>query len=311
MPDETVTMPPPEKQLGGKPARSDPRTLNFARFVQLDKVPTTHDPWKRRTPFLPRKFGNDVLGDCTRASQALFATRLERVETRRTPQILDAEVERVYFDMTWREYGDGKSGAAMPPEWSTPGGPGDVGAYELDALNAWRRPEQTFRDADGHPVTVEAFAKVNHADLEEVRAAMAVSGKYGVKICFALPRIWRGVDPPAVWDVPRDANGKALPLIGDAEGGSWGYHSMYMCAYHGKKATDKPRLVCSWYEGFGAIGEQDITWEAVAAYATESYWVIDSVDEWRKRTPTKLAEAVDLSGIVKAVNRTSSHKIKA
>jgi hypothetical protein len=48
----------PDKCLGKLPARGDSRTLNFARFVQLDRVPKAYDPWKTRAPFPARSFGN-------------------------------------------------------------------------------------------------------------------------------------------------------------------------------------------------------------------------------------------------------------
>ena len=48
-----------------------------------------------------------------------------------------------------------------------------------------------------------------------------------------------------------------------------------------------------------------------AIYADECYWILDSLDAWRKRTPAKLVKAVDLKGIVAAVNKVSSHKIAA
>jgi hypothetical protein len=290
MPDESTTdqtcpAPPAEgKRLGKRPARGDSRTLNFARFVDVAKVPAKYDPWKKRAKFPARSFQNTSIGDCTRASQAVMAMRLERVETRRTPQIDDAEVSRVYFAMTDRLYGGG-----------------DTGAYELDALSEWRKPELTFRDTAGHPLTIDAFTKVNHSDQEEVRAAIAVSGKFGIKICLNLPRAFQRIDPPTPWDIP-----EGQPLTGDWQPGTWGGHSMFAASY----SKDGVVVPHTWFDGPEAV-TQLLTWRAFAAYVDEAYWVIDSLDSFRKRTPEKLAAGVDLAGIVKAVNRTSSHKITA
>src|SRR4051812_18033087 len=188
------------KRLGKLPAKGDPRLLAFARFAQLDKVPATYDPWKRRTPFPARSFGNRDVGDCTRASQAVMTTRLERVEAKRTPKIADDEVLRVYFEMTWRRYGGGGDGSPMPADWAPPNGPGDLGAYEADPLSDGRNPAPPSRDAAGHPLTIDAFTAVNHRDNEEVKAAIALSGKFGIKICLNLPLAWSRIDPPNDWD---------------------------------------------------------------------------------------------------------------
>lgn len=291
---------PVQKQLGKLPARGDPRTINFARFVDVAKVPTAYDPWKRKAAFPARKFGNTEFGDCTIASQCNHMSRLERIESKRTPQIADEEAVRVYFDMTWRDYGDGKSGAAMPPEWRVRNGPGDTGAYELDALNNWRKPDLTFRDTAGNPLTISAFAKVNQSDHEEVKTAIAVSGKFGIKLCLNLPLAFQRIDPPQPWDVPA---GQAL--TGDWQPGTWGGHSLYADAY------DKTgvRLVHSWY--YAPPYQQTLTWAAMAAYCDEMHWVLDSVDGWQKRTPQKLAAGVDLAGIIKKVNAISATKVKA
>jgi hypothetical protein len=81
---------------------------------------------------------------------------------------------------------------------------------------------------------------VNQSDQEEVKAAIALSGKFGVKLCLNLPVAFQSIDPPQPWDVPA-----GQPLIGDWEPGTWGGHSLYADAY------DKTgvRLVHSWYTG--------------------------------------------------------------
>lgn len=303
-PDPTTCPVPPieGKRLGKRPAISDPRLLNFARFVDLAKVPASYNPWKKRAPFPARTYGNRTYGCCTRASQANHATRFERVESKRTIRITDDEVVRVYFDLTWREYGDGKNGTAEPPGWRDPNGPGDVGAYELDALSAWRKPEETFRDDKGHALTIDAFTGVNHRNIDEVKAAICLSGKFGMKLCLNLPVAFQRIDPPTPWDVPAGQQ-----LIGEWEPNSWGGHSLYVDSYD---ATGV-RLVHTWWEGDGAVDEQTLTWRALATYGSEAFWIIDSVDAWRKRTPAKLAAGVDLAGIVKAVNKVSATKVEA
>jgi hypothetical protein len=303
MPDETNGTPAETTpadgpgKLGKRPARGDPRLLAFARFVQLDKVPATYDPWKKRAAFPARSFGNRTFGCCTKASEALHHLRFERVETRRNASITDDEVVDRYFAMTWRNYGGGADGSPPPPDWRIDG---DMGAYELDALSEWRKPEFTFRDAAGHALTIDAYTAVNHRDVEEVKAAICLSGKFGMKLCLNLPAAWQRVNPPDPWDVP-----EGQPFTGEWEPGSWGGHSLY-CDSYDKTGV---RLIHSWYDQPEAVTQQ-LTWRGMASFADEAYWIVDSVDSWRKRTPQKLAENVDLAGIVKQVNKVSSYPLK-
>lgn len=284
----------PSKCLGKRPARGDARLLNFARFVQLDRVPKAYDPWKRRAPFPARSFGNagpEGVGDCTRASQAIAAMRFERFETKRTVSISDDEVKRVYREGCQRHYGTTD----------------DVGMYELDALSDFRNPDYTFRDERGHPITIDAYTSVNHRDQDEVRAAIALSGKWGIKVCLNLPLGFQNIEPPDVWDVPRDDEGKPRPLVGNWEPGSWGGHSLFADAYDIRGI----RLVHSWFDGGPEVEyRQWLTWDAASCFIDEAYWLLDSIDAWRKR-PVSMRSAIDLDGIAKQVNRVSRTKINA
>ena len=105
------------RRLGKSPSKSDPRLLQASKYTVGD-APAVYDFWSSRAPFPLRTFGNTQYGDCTKASQALLAMRMERIETRQTPSISDAEIIQNYFAMTTRLYGGG-----------------DTGAYEIDALN--------------------------------------------------------------------------------------------------------------------------------------------------------------------------------
>src|SRR5215211_810854 len=90
------------RALGRRPLRSDVRALQFRTF--LKRAAAEADPpaatkfWTKRAPFPIRNFGNAASdgrpghGDCTIASQAIASMRMERIETRRTPEITDEEV---------------------------------------------------------------------------------------------------------------------------------------------------------------------------------------------------------------------------
>lgn len=288
----------PEKLLGKLPPKPDQRTLQFARFVEFDKLPEAYNPWKHRAPFQPRTFGNTRYGDCTKASQAIACMRFERMETKRTPVISDEEIIRVYREGVRRHYGSDE----------------DLGMYEVDALSDFRNRDTTFRDEAGHEYTIDAFTSINPRSKDEIRAGIALSAKWGIKVCFDLPIAWENVNPEdGPWDVPRDGDGKPVPITGNHTPGTWGGHSLTADRFN-KIGLTVPH---QWYEGLGLpkkewpLDEQVITWDAVLAYCSEAYWLLQSLDYWRKVATKAMKSAVDVKGIVKAANKLSSHKVAA
>lgn len=266
------------RQLGRLPSKSDTRALMFSRFASEPKVlpPRTHF-WPKRAAFPIRSFGNLRMGCCTRAKQAVAAMRMERLETRRTPEISDDEVIRVYREMSNRLYGGG-----------------DNGAYETDALSEWRKPELTFKDTKGRALTIDAFLRLNAADHTEIKSALVTAAAHGIEFCINLPLAFQRLDPPADWDIP-----DGQPLIGEWMPGSWGGHSM-----HGRDYDE----IGLWFNHTWELPDQRITWRAMAAYVDEAHFVVDSYDYWRTQKPLA-KKLLDLAGIRNAVNAVSSRKI--
>jgi hypothetical protein len=275
----------PGRRLGRMPFRSRRQALQFSDFFKFVDLPKSVNYWAKKTPLDKRTFGNDRYGNCTIAKQAYAATRMERIEQKRTIKITDDEIIRVYQQMCLREYG------------ST----ADEGAYEDDALSNWRNPEYTFKDTDGRPYTIDAFLRINAKNLNEVKAGLALSGAKGIAVCFNLPWAWADAD---VWDIPA-----GQPLTGRWMPGSWGGHSLHMqCDYNAHRAI----LDDTW--GFGP---REVTWEAIAAYMDEAHLIIDSVNAWKKQAEAS-AKRIDtttakvtrgLKDVVEAVNDVSSFKI--
>ena len=107
-------VPAADKKLGRLPSKSDTRALMFSRFAAAPKkLPKATNFWSTRSAFPNRTFGNNQWGDCTRAKQAIASMRMERLETTRTAQITDAEVVRVYREMSERLYGGEDNGASV------------------------------------------------------------------------------------------------------------------------------------------------------------------------------------------------------
>lgn len=261
----------PEKRLGKAPRKIDPRNLQFAKYIKAVILPKATNFWKKRSPFPLRSFGNNEYGDCTRASQALLSMRMERLETKRTPQITDQEVIRVYLEMTQKLYGGG-----------------DTGAYELDALNEWRNPETTFKDTKGRPLTIDAFTQVNHNNIDEIKTALFLSKSHGIKMCFNLPLAWSRTWN---WDIP-----EGQELTRDYEPGSWGGHSMVARDYDSEGVF----VPHSW-----GVPDGKVSWKGILAYCDEVYVVIDSVNAWKK----KVGDLLDIDALVEDVNNTSSTPI--
>lgn len=264
------------QRLGRLPLKTTRKALQFADFFRFVRFPERIAYWTRATPLPRRTFGNDQYGNCTRAKQAYAAIRMERIEQKRTIDISDEEVVRVYQQMSDRLYGGG-----------------DNGAYEDDALNEWRNPETTFRDTKGHPLTIDAYLRINALNHQEVHAGLALSGAKGIAVCFNLPVVAQRMD---VWDVP-----EGQPLIGPWQPGSWGGHSCW--------------LLCD-YDDFGGLGDdtwgfglRKISWRFMAAYMDEAHLVIDSVDGWRAQSDDPKVLAA-LGDVVDEVNAISSLTIR-
>jgi hypothetical protein len=264
-------------RLGRLPVKSDVRALQFANFADVPKaLPVATNFWKKRAPFQNRTFGNIDFNNCTRAKQAIAHLRMERIECRATPKISNEEVIRVFREMCVELYG----GA-------------DVGAYETDALSAWRKPEKTFRDTKGRPLTIDAYTRIDPFDHEQVKAAIFMAGAHGIAVCVNLPAAFAAIEPPADWAVP-----DGVQFVGKWMPGSWGGHSMWATDYD---ATGV------WVEHTWDLPRQRITWKAAAAYLDEAHLCIDSWNSWRKKPG--IDRALDMQGIKKAVNAVSATKI--
>jgi hypothetical protein len=272
----------PGRRLGRLPCKSTRKALQFSDFFRFVNLPAKQTYWAKKIPLARRTFGNDTLGNCTRAKQAYAAMRMERLEQKRTIVITDAEVIRVYREMSDRLYGGG-----------------DNGAYEDDALSEWRRPDRTFCDAKGRPYTIDAYLRINASNQAELRAGLNLSGAKGIAICLNLPWAFTELDR---WHVP-----PGTALLGPWMPGSWGGHSLWATADY-----DTQDVIVDDTWGFGP---RRVSWAALAAYCDEAHLVIDSVNAWRKQTThdpkTRKVVRAALGDVRDAVNAVSSLPITA
>lgn len=280
--EERVTLGDPMtegRELGRMPAKGDVRALRFSTYFAPTGVTKSLRAFKRRRPFPRHPFGNNRYGDCVKAKQAIAIMRLERIEQRRTVVVPEQNVIDNYLAATQRLYGGG-----------------DTGMYETDGLSDWRKPEFALRDLRGRALTIDAYTKVNHSDLDEVRAAFFTASAFGLAFASNMPSGWKG--QYQVWDAPASK----AEFVGAWVPGSWGGHSMWSCpndegwlynedGYYVQTWADAPRLV---------------TWEGHAAYVDEMHSVIDSANSWKKR----LARKMDLRALVRDVNEVSSKPLE-
>lgn len=255
------------------------KTLHLSSYAKAPLIiPEVYDYYKNKKPIPIQDWGNNDNGDCTIASQGEGAQFMERQEQRKTVVIPKENIIETYYNMVERVYGVRE----------------DSGAYELDALNNWRNPDYTFKDSKGRPFTIDAYTKVNHSNISEVKKALYLSGAKGIKVCFALPWAWAN-SLDNVWDIP-----EGQKLTGDWTPYSWGGHSMWVISKWNKDWLWVPS---SWNMPMGKI-----SWRAFAIYADEAYMVVDSVNQWKKRLDKK---DFNLSKLVSDVNMVSDIKIAA
>lgn len=277
IPQETVA---PGRELGRMPHKGDERAIRHAAmFRTAAKVADVLRPFRPKRAYPREAYNNDIEGNCTRASQAIAAVRLELLEQRRRISFDNAEITRAYREMTMRLYGGG-----------------DTGGYETDALSEWRRPELTFKDTKGRPHTIDAYTAVTAEDLHEVKSALTHSAGRILKVCANMPLGWRGKD---VWEAPlrrEDFTGPWMP-------GSWGGHSMTIAANDRGVIYDGDGVYIQTWDDAPRL----VTWAAFAAYFDEAHVVVDSINSWKKR----LGRAFDSVRLVREVNKVSSHQIEA
>jgi hypothetical protein len=187
-------------KLGRSSIRRDDRTLRLARYFtgELPAPPPVADWSKGITSF--GMMLNDKLGDCTIAGCG-HAVQVWTANAYSESTIPDAAILSAYEK--WDGY--------------NPGDPDtDQGGVELDVLKNWRK-----QGLAGHHIL--GFVDPAVTNLEEIKQSIALFG--GVYIGVSLPVTAQKQD---VWDV---APGYLSGSNPDAEGGSWGGHCVYVCAY--------------------------------------------------------------------------------
>lgn len=191
-------------KLGRKPARHDPLTLPFARYLtgELPAPPESVDLTQGVGSW--PMMGNDELGDCTCAAAGHLIEAWTQAAKGAAQVIPDSAVLAAYEAV----------GGYVPGDPST-----DQGADELTVLKYWRKT-----GIGGHKIA--AFVAVDPQNSDHVRQAIALFG--GLYLGIAMPL---SAQEQTIWDVP--AGGP----VGSGAPGSWGGHAVPQLQYDPKLTT--------------------------------------------------------------------------
>lgn len=185
-------------KLGKQPVRLDPRTLQFARYLDqaLPAFPDAQD-WAGKVPGPWGMMLNDQIGDCTCASAGhLIMSWTADNAAPVTPA--DADIQAAYSAITGYDPVTGAN---------------DNGAVELNVLNFWRNT-----GIAGHKIG--AYASIDPTNLDHVKAAIFLFG--GIYTGFELPITCQG---QARWEIT------GVGTTGPGAPGSWGGHAVPAMSY--------------------------------------------------------------------------------
>jgi hypothetical protein len=225
-------------KLGKLAPKSDTRDLRFHAMLRESVIPPlppafdvdTLSPCRVPIPML----ANDKYGCCVIAERGHYTLCAEAVEQKHIIPLTDADVVGEYLRET---------------------GGADNGLVILDSLKAWR----AGWEVGGRQYNIYAFARLNPADRNDIKAAIFLLG--GVCVGLELPlSAQEQLEAGKVWAPACGRKGKAR---------SWGGHCVLLCGY------DKDGLTCvTWGK------KQRMTWSFFTEYCDEAFAVVDNRDDW-------------------------------
>ncbi|MGA2384803.1 MAG: hypothetical protein ABSG61_15390 [Gemmatimonadales bacterium] len=191
-------------KLGKQPARYDPRTLQFAKYLIEEALPPppASEDWAKKVQKWPM-MANDRIGDCTCAAAGHMIEQWTTYSG--APVVLsNRQIVAAYSAITGYDPQDPAS---------------DRGAVEIDVLNHWRKTGFSGHEIEGYV----ALEPGNHVHIED--SVMIFGNCY---IGVALPV---SAQTQKVWAVPPGGP------VGPGAPGSWGGHAVPVVAYDQRGLT--------------------------------------------------------------------------
>lgn len=221
-------------KLGKKPAKYDPRTLQFAKYVSLTQpAPASIVDWSGGL----QNWGmmlNDQLGDCTIAGCG-HADTCWKMAAGYADLVLPDWAILDYYE-AWDGYVAGNPAT-------------DNGGVEIDVLNNWRKYGFGYRKHKQGAIKLLAYTQVDPSVHNHVMLGVQDFG--GLYIGLALPLSAQG---QSSWSVIGDGQ------TGNSAPGSWGGHCVWVVGY-----TPSGVTVVTWGQLL------TMTWGFWDAYVDEAY----------------------------------------
>jgi len=251
--------------LGKGPARIDSRTFKLSDFLKSPPPPPAAINWYKGVADWGAML-NDELGDCVCAAIG----HADQVATLNTPEgeltVNDDVIENVY------EMACGYN----PSDPST-----DNGCVIVDTLNWVRKyglgKRHTAEGQVRHRQALYAYADPDPGDITHVKQAIASFGILDVGL--QLPLTAQN-QVGSLWTVVGDPNTNP-----NSEPGSWGGHSIVICAYDAEKL-----IGITW----GQL--QPMTWQFFGSYVDECHALL--MDRWMD---SPAAAGIDLAAMEQAL----------
>ena len=228
-------------KLGKLPYEHDQRTLFLGEFLKVPFVPEQYDFDKGRAAFPSEIWGNDKWENGVVVAMAHGVLRLRRLETRRSTQVSETDVIRMYQLMTGaQKIGDVK----------------DKGMTVLGMLKFWKKLG-FYKAAWSTSHLISIYGELDPLDHEQLRAA-----------CFLLGGIFLGFQLP---DTARDQFllEKRWQTPGSRPG-TWGGQLVYA-----KKFDNEHFYGTVWGS------QVQITNDFISKYCDECWAVLNSTGRWR------------------------------
>jgi hypothetical protein len=202
---------PTKIKLGKQPARTDPRTLKFSKYLP-SSAPASPQKINWLKPITWQMYGNDTLGDCVEAAAGHMINIWQSWTAPTTQQPTSAQIIEAYSGDTGYIPGDPNT---------------DRGTDMLSFLNYWRKTGVAG-------LKIAAYVALDTGDLEQMRQAVYLFG--AAFIGLQMPISAQGAES---WEVPPSFTGTGAP-------GSWGGHCVPVGAFNEFKGPANRNTVVTW-----------------------------------------------------------------